>query len=138
VLNVLDQFAGGLQQLRSGEVVSPYGATITPSTTNSDFESGDTIRYIGEYEVIEEIARGVDPLADQGWAGIVMMFESTAVTVVVLTWLFLLWARQDIERQELLDYAADRGVELEPDRAGRAVAAGQAERLRERIGSTEP
>ena len=53
-------------------------------------------------------------------------------------WQAVARAGQDIERQELLDYAADRGVELDPDRAGRAVAAGQAERLRERIGSTEP
>jgi cytochrome c oxidase assembly factor CtaG len=90
-----------------------------------------------DYEPFQ-IARGVEPLADQGWAGIVMMFESTAVTVAALTWLFLLWARQDIERQELLDYAADRGVELDSARAGRAVAAGQGERLRERIGSVEP
>jgi len=90
-----------------------------------------------DYEPFQ-VARGVDPLADQGWAGIVMMFESTAVTVAALAWLFLLWGRQDIERQELLDYAADRGVELDPARAGRAVAAGQGERLRERIGGVKP
>lgn len=59
VLNVLDHFAGGLQQLGSSSgPVSPYGATVTPSSTNSDFDSGDTIRYIGEYAVLEEIARG--------------------------------------------------------------------------------
>ncbi|HKJ35447.1 MAG TPA: cytochrome c oxidase assembly protein [Solirubrobacterales bacterium] len=83
-----------------------------------------------------QLARGVEPLSDQGWAGIVMMFESTVVTLATLTWLFFLWARQDIERQELLDYAADRGIALDPERAGRAVAAGQGERLRERIGAT--
>lgn len=81
-----------------------------------------------------EAARGVEPLADQGTAGIVMMFESTAITLATLAWLFFQWARQDIERQELLDYAADHGVELEPARAGRAVAAGEGERLRRRIG----
>lgn len=80
-----------------------------------------------------QLARGVEPLSDQGWAGIVMMFESTVVTIAVLSWLFLRWAREDTERQELLDYAAARGVELDPARAGRAVAAGQGERLRERI-----
>jgi serine/threonine protein kinase/WD40 repeat protein len=59
VLNVLDQFAGGLPQLNSsGDPSSPYEATVTPHTGNSDVESGDTIRYIGEYEVLEEIARG--------------------------------------------------------------------------------
>ena len=89
-----------------------------------------------DYEPFQ-LARGVEPLTDQGWAGIVMMFESTFVTLATLTWLFFLWARQDTERQELLDYAADRGVELDPARAGRAVAAGRAERLRERIGASE-
>ncbi len=89
-----------------------------------------------EYEPFQ-IARGVEPLSDQGWAGIVMMFESTAITLATLTWLFFLWARQDTERQELIDYATDRGVELDPARAGRAVAAGQGERLRERIGTSQ-
>ncbi len=82
------------------------------------------------------LARGVEPLSDQGWAGIVMMFESTMVTAAVLTWLFFRWAREDTERQELLDYAAELGVDLDPSRAGRAVAAGQGERLRERISSS--
>lgn len=76
---------------------------------------------------------GIAPLTDQGTAGIVMMFESTILTLATLTWLFFRWARQDIEQQELLGLAAARGVELDPSRAGRAVAAGQAERLRERI-----
>jgi putative membrane protein len=80
-----------------------------------------------------ELARGVEPLSDQGWAGIVMMFESTVVTIGTLVWLFFRWAREDIERQELLDYAAAQGVELDAARAGRAVAAGQGERLRARI-----
>ena len=83
-----------------------------------------------------ELARGVEPLSDQGTAGIVMMFESTVLTLGTLAYLFFLWARQDIERQELLDYAHSEGVDLDPARAGRAVAAGQADRLRERIGAT--
>lgn len=85
-----------------------------------------------EYEPLQ-LARGVDPLSDQGLAGIVMMFESTALTVGTLTFLFLQWARQDIERQDLLDLADREGVPLDPARAKRAVAAGQADRLRERI-----
>ena len=81
------------------------------------------------------IDAGIDPLADQGTAGIVMMLESTTVVLATLTWLFLRWAKEDIQRQELLDYAIEQGVELDPARAGRAVAAGQGERLRERIGT---
>ena len=83
-----------------------------------------------------ELARGVEPLSDQGLAGIVMMLESTALTIATLTWLFFRWAREDTERQELLDLALERGVELDRARASRAVAAGQGERLRERIEST--
>ena len=55
------------------------------------------------------------------------------LTLATLAWIFFRWARQDIERQALLDLAADLGVELDAERAGRAVAAGQGERLRERI-----
>lgn len=80
-----------------------------------------------------EAARGVDPLTDQGTAGVVMMAESTVVTVGVLSWLLLRWARHDTERQELLDLAQARGVELTEERAARAVNAGQGDRLRERI-----
>lgn len=82
-----------------------------------------------------QLARGVEPLSDQGTAGIVMMFESTVLTLGTLAWIFFQWARQDIERQELLDLAHRNGVELDPARARRAVAAGQGERLRERIAS---
>ncbi len=84
------------------------------------------------YDAVET-ANGVDPLTDQGMAGVVMMAESSAVTFGVLVWLVLRWARTDEERQELLDLAHERGVELSPERAARAVNAGQGERLRERI-----
>lgn len=76
---------------------------------------------------------GVNFLTDQGTAGVVMMAESTVITLAVLTWLLLQWARRDTEQQELLDLALARGVELDPERAQRAVAAGQGARLRERI-----
>lgn len=82
--------------------------------------------------------RGVDPLSDQGTAGVVMMAESTVVTLGVLLYLILRWARYDTERQELLDLAAARGVELDPRRAERAVSAGQGGRLRGRIESGGP
>jgi cytochrome c oxidase assembly factor CtaG len=80
-----------------------------------------------------EASRGIEPLTDQGTAGVVMMLESTIVTLAVLTWLLLRWARHDTERQELLDLAHERGVELTEERAARAVNAGQGARLRERI-----
>ena len=87
-----------------------------------------------------EASHGVSGLADQGTAGVVMMAESTVITLTVLTWLILRWARQDTERQELIDLATERGYELDPKRAERAVSAGQGQRLRDRIeaGSGRP
>ena len=79
--------------------------------------------------------RGVEALSDQGTAGVVMMAESTVVTLSILAWLLFRWASHDTERQELIDLAAARGVELDPRRAERAVSAGQGQRLRERIES---
>jgi len=81
---------------------------------------------------------GITPLADQGTAGIVMMTESGLVTFGLFAWLFLRWARDDAERQELLDLADRRGVELDPQRAARAVAAGRGEELAERIARERP
>jgi putative membrane protein len=82
-----------------------------------------------------EAAHGITGLSDQGTAGVVMMAESTVITLVILSWLVLRWAKHDTERQELIDLAAARGVELDPARAERAVNAGQGDRLRERIES---
>ncbi|MCB0874571.1 MAG: cytochrome c oxidase assembly protein [Solirubrobacterales bacterium] len=82
-----------------------------------------------------EVAHGTTGLADQGMAGVVMMAESTVITLAILSWLILRWAKHDTERQELIDLAASRGVELDPARAARAVNAGQGQRLRERIES---
>jgi len=78
----------------------------------------------------------ISPLADQGTAGVVMMVESSVLFLATFAWLILRWARQDGERQALLDLAAARGVELGPERAERAVRSGTGERLRERIEGT--
>ena len=76
---------------------------------------------------------GITPLGDQGTAGVVMMVESGIVTFAVLAWTLLRWASRDIEKQRLLDLAYERGVELDPERAERAVAAGHGARLEERL-----
>ena len=76
---------------------------------------------------------GISPLTDQGIAGVIMTAEGGLVTLGVICWLFLLWAKQDSERQRLLDLADRAGVELDPARAGRAVAAGEGARLEERL-----
>ena len=65
------------------------------------------------------------------------MVQSAMLMFGVLAWLVLRWARQDTERQELLDLAIERGIDLDARRAGRAVAAGRAAELRGRILSSD-
>lgn len=77
--------------------------------------------------------RGISPLTDQGAAGNLMMIETGIVTLALFTWLFFRAASRSTEKQELLDLAERHGVALEEARAQRAVAAGQGQRLRERI-----
>jgi putative membrane protein len=74
-----------------------------------------------------------DPLADQTLAAAIMMVEGSLLTLLLFGWLFLRAAREGEERQELLDLARDRGVELSERRAARAVAAGRGAELRRRI-----
>lgn len=76
---------------------------------------------------------GISPLSDQGTAGVIMTIEGGLVTLGVLAWLFLLWARQDTERQELVELAEEQGVPLSDARARRAVEAGQGGRLERRL-----
>ena len=80
-----------------------------------------------------DAARGLNPLSDQNLAGGVMMVEESILTILLLGWLFFRFARQDEERQELLDLAASRGIELSDERAARAARAGTTAQLRERI-----
>jgi cytochrome c oxidase assembly factor CtaG len=80
-----------------------------------------------------DAARGLNPLSDQNLAGGVMMIEQVILTTALIGWLFYRLALQDESRQQLLDLAARRGVELSEDRAARAAAAGASARLRERL-----
>ncbi len=76
---------------------------------------------------------GISPLADQSTAGVIMMVEGTFLALGVLAWVFFQVAREGSEKQRLLDLAHDRGIALDERRAQRAVAAGQADLLEERI-----
>jgi putative membrane protein len=79
---------------------------------------------------------GISAIKDQGLAGSVMMVEGSILTIGLFAWLFLRIAREGEERQELLDFAGDRGLALSEERARRAVEAGQGEELRHRLEST--
>ncbi len=82
-----------------------------------------------------ERAHGISPGADQNAAGAIMMVEGSILTLLLFGWLFARAARESEERQELLELAAARGVELSEARAARAVAAGRGAELRRRIES---
>jgi cytochrome c oxidase assembly factor CtaG len=76
---------------------------------------------------------GLRPLTDQVIAGAAMMGECAVVTIVLFGWLFIDLMRRMEEREQLLEFAAERGVALSEQRAARAVAAGTGEHLRERL-----
>jgi len=79
------------------------------------------------------LSQGLDPVADQSTAGAILMVECMLAALALFAWVFLRWAREDIERQNLLDFAYEHQVELSSARAARAVAAGRGAELRERI-----
>ena len=73
------------------------------------------------------------PLSDQGVAGTIMMIEGSLVTIVLFGWLFMKAAREAEERQLLLEYAEQHGIDLSESRAARAVGAGRGAELRRRL-----
>jgi cytochrome c oxidase assembly factor CtaG len=75
----------------------------------------------------------ITPLADQSVAGVVMMVEGTVGGLALIAYFFFQAAREGIEKQRLIDLAWERGVELDPARAQRAVAAGQVPRLERQL-----
>lgn len=79
---------------------------------------------------------GLTPLADQSTAGVIMMIEGTFLALGLLAWAFFEAAREGIEKQRLLDLARDRGVDLDPERAQRAVAAGHGARLERQLSAS--
>jgi putative membrane protein len=70
-----------------------------------------------------DVPWGISALADQGWAGTVMMLEGSLVTLGAIAWLFLRLAAEGELRQELLE----RG--LDPRAVRRAVRYGRAHEL---------
>jgi len=75
----------------------------------------------------------IGPLTDQIAAGGLMMVEESLLTIGLFCWLFLKVAREGEARQDLLDYASEHGITLDERRAARAVAAGRADELWERL-----
>jgi len=80
-----------------------------------------------------ELEWGLTPLQDQSTAGVIMMIEGTFLALGLLAWAFFEAAREGMEKQKLLDLARDRGVELDPERAQRAVSSGHGARLEKEL-----
>jgi cytochrome c oxidase assembly factor CtaG len=72
-------------------------------------------------------------LPDQSGAGAVMMVEESITTIALFGWLFVKWMQQGEQRQELEELAAARGLDVDPARIARAVAAGRGDELRRRL-----
>jgi putative membrane protein len=80
-----------------------------------------------------ELKHNIEALTDQSIAGVVMMVEGVFLGLGVLAWFFFRAANEGIEKQRLLDLAYTHGVDLDPARAQRAVAAGHGAHLESQI-----
>ena len=78
----------------------------------------------------------ISPMGDQIAAAGLMMVEESVLTIGLFCWLFLKVAREADERQQLVEAAAARGIELDERRAARAVTAGRGPELLERLTTT--
>jgi putative membrane protein len=87
------------------------------------------------FYVTSDRAHGVAPLTDQSLAGAVLMIQGGVVMLCVFFWVLAQWAREDTERQALLDFAWARGLDLSEERATLAAASGRGAELRERLGA---
>jgi len=85
-----------------------------------------------------DAAAHISPVTDQQIAGGVMMVEGSVLTLCLCCWLFLVAMREAEERQDLLELARARGLELSEERAKRAVQAGRAGELRRRLEGAAP
>lgn len=98
---------------------------------------GNVLMWDGQvlYKVYAEgqARHNIDPIADQSIAGVVMMVEGVFLGLGVLAWFFFRAASEGIEKQRLIDLAFTYGVDLDPDRAQRAVAAGHGAHLEAQI-----
>lgn len=76
---------------------------------------------------------GISAVQDQSTAGVIMMVEGTFLILGVLAWTFFEAAKQSTQKQDLIDLAYNRGVEIDEARIERAVKAGHGDLLEKRI-----
>jgi cytochrome c oxidase assembly factor CtaG len=122
-----------------GKLLYIVAVRLTGSILGNIFVWSGTVFY--PFYLHGDAIHHISPLADQSVAGAIMMVEESILTLCLFCWLFLRTAREGEERQDLLDFARARGLELSEARAARAVAAGRGADLRRRLerraGATE-
>lgn len=79
---------------------------------------------------------GLTAVADQSFAGAVMMAEGSLVLFLLFGWLFFRAASEGEDSQQLIEFADDHGVEISPSRSARAASAGTTDFHRERIAAS--
>src|ERR1700759_3828640 len=121
---------------KGAHVLYTVGIWLPGMVLANVFMWSDAVFY-PDYSATAEAA-GITPIADQSTAGAILMGECTILALAIFAWVFLRWAKEDIERQDLLDLAIDNHFELSAARASRAVAAGRGEELRARIEAAKP
>jgi cytochrome c oxidase assembly factor CtaG len=114
-----------------GKLIYIIAVRLAGTVLGNIFLWSGTVFY--PYYIRGDIKYHISPIADQNIAGAVMMVEESLLTIGLFCWLFICAARESEERQELLDYAQAHGIELTDKRAARAVSAGRAAELRERL-----
>jgi putative membrane protein len=116
---------------KGAHVIYTIGIWLPAMIMANVFMWADTVFY-PDYTATAEAA-GITAIADQSTSGAILMAECTFLALGIFAWVFLRWAKEDIEKQDLLDLAIDRHYELTSERAARAVAAGRGPELRARI-----
>jgi putative membrane protein len=114
-----------------GKLLYIVAVRLTGSILGNIFVWSGTVFY--PFYLHGDAVHHISPLADQSVAGAIMMVEESILTLCLFGWLFLRTAREGEERQDLLDFARARGLELSETRAARAVAAGRGADLRRRL-----
>jgi cytochrome c oxidase assembly factor CtaG len=114
-----------------GKLLYIVAVRLTGSVLGNIFVWSGTVFY--PFYVHGDAIHHISPLSDQSVAGAIMMVEESILTLCLFGWLFLRTAREGEERQDLLDFARARGLELSEARAARAVAAGRGADLRRRL-----
>jgi putative membrane protein len=114
-----------------GKLIYVVAVRLTGTVLGNIFLWSGTVFY--PFYIHGDALYHISPLADQNIAGAIMMVEESILTLGLFCWLFLRTARESEERQDLLDFAHSRGMELTDARAARAVAAGRGAELRRRL-----